>query len=60
MARAIDLLADHWLKSRGARRSHTVQLAGGDLTVWWGPWTLGQQDRVFGAGVAIQFDAATQ
>lgn len=47
MARAIERLAKHWLATKGERKSHTLKLKDGDLTVWWSPWTLGQQDAVY-------------
>lgn len=47
MARAIDLLAEHWLATRGKRKHHTVKLGEKELTVWWGPWNLNQQDYVY-------------
>jgi len=43
---AIDLLCEHWAATRAARKSHTLKLKGGDLTVWWSPWTLDERDYV--------------
>lgn len=43
---AIDLLCDHWAETRNVRKSHTLNLKGGDLTVWWRPWTVDERDFV--------------
>jgi hypothetical protein len=40
--------------TKGQRKSHTVTLADGDLTVWWSPWHLGQQDAVYHDYVATE------
>lgn len=43
--RAIDRLIARFRESRGGRQSFTDAPSG--ITVWWDPWTLGEEDRVF-------------
>lgn len=47
MARPLEALAAHWLKSKGERRHWTIKLGETDFTFWWSAWTLGQQDFVY-------------
>lgn len=47
MSRAADLLADHWARTKGQRKSLTLTLGDRELVVWWSPWTLAQQDFVY-------------
>lgn len=47
MPTPLDLLADHFSATRGFRHSHTIELRGGPLTVWWSQWTCDQEDFVF-------------
>lgn len=47
--RAIDRLAEHWLKVKGARRRKTIALrGGGEFVFWWDAWTNADQDFVYG------------
>lgn len=43
--RAIDLLIERFRATRGGRKSFTDGYTG--VTVYWDPWTLGEQDLVF-------------
>lgn len=45
--RPIDKIIAHW-KATKAERGEAKGCFGGALDVYWGPWTLGEQDRVFG------------
>jgi len=44
--RAVDKLIAHWAATRLKR--WRFKLPDIDLTVYWGPWTLGEKDQVFG------------
>jgi hypothetical protein len=55
MSRAINAIIDHYRATRGKRKSMMAfQLPGPDNTktggieIFWDPWNLGEQDRVFG------------
>jgi hypothetical protein len=43
--RAIEQIIAYWKKTKGGR-SHAVGFGG--LDIHWGPWTLGDQDQIFG------------
>jgi hypothetical protein len=43
--RAIDRVIEHWRATRG-QQNHIKAFGG--LDIYWGPWTLGEQDRVYG------------
>lgn len=43
--RAIDAITKHWHATK-ATRGQVVAFGG--LVIHWGPWTLGERDRVFG------------
>ena len=43
--RAIDRIIAHWKATKGAKGK---AVAFGGLEVHWRPWTLGEQDRIFG------------
>lgn len=47
MARTVDLLAEHWLKTRGERGHQKISIGGTEIEFWWSPWTLDQQDFVY-------------
>lgn len=43
--RGIDKVIAHWKSAKGERNK---AVGFGGLEIHWGPWTLGEQDRVFG------------
>jgi hypothetical protein len=57
MDRPIDRAIAHWKKTRGERRSLEVPEwgeGGKPMIVYWGAWTLGEQDRCADDGMMVQ------
>lgn len=46
--RIIDKAIKHWKATQGDRKS--LDVPEWEATIWWSPWTLGEQDDVVGDG----------